>query len=59
MMPTCHYRGCRKVAEVRLGEINTGEKDGAGKDWPETVYVCKKCRKKICKKLGLRVEEGK
>lgn len=57
MMPTCHYRGCRKVAEVKLGEINTGEKDGSGKDWPETVYVCKKCRKKIYKKLGLRVEE--
>ena len=44
-------------AEVRLGEINTGEKDGYGNDWPATVYVCKKCRKKICKKLGLRVEE--
>ena len=57
MMPTCNYRGCRKVAEVELGKINTGEKDGFGNDWPTTVYVCKKCRKKICKKLGLRVEE--
>lgn len=45
MMPTCSYRGCRKVAEVRLGEINTGEKDGYGNDWPATVYVCKKMPK--------------
>ena len=57
MMPTCHYKGCRKVAEVKLGEISTGEKDGYGNDWPETVYVCKKCRKKILKKLELRLEE--
>ena len=46
MMPTCNYRGCRKVAEVKLGEISTGEKDGHGNDWPTTVYVCKKCQKK-------------
>ena len=57
MMPTCHYRGCRKVAEVKLGEISTGEKDGYGNDWSESVYVCKKCRKKICKKLGLHMKE--
>lgn len=57
MMPTCHYRGCHKVAEVKLGEISTGEKDGYGNDWPTTVYVCKKCRKKIFKKLRLCIKE--
>ena len=57
MMPTCNYRGCHKVAEVKLGTINTGRADRFGNDWPEAVYVCKKCRKKILKKLGLRLEE--
>ena len=57
MMPTCQYRGCRKVAEVKLAEISTGEKDGYGNDWAAIVYVCKKCRKKILKKLGLRLED--
>ena len=57
MMPTCNYRGCHKVAEVKLGAINTGRADRFGNDWPTTVYVCKKCRKKIFKKLGLRLEE--
>ena len=57
MMPRCAYKGCRKIAEVKLGTINTGEKDGFGNDWPKTVYVCKKCRKKICEKLGLSVKE--
>lgn len=27
-----------------------------GKDWPTTVYVCKKCYKTICEDLGLRIE---
>ena len=57
MMSTCNYRGCRKVAEAELGKINTGEKDCFGNDWSETVYVCEKCRKKICRELGLRAEE--
>ena len=57
MMPTCNYRGCRKVADVKLGKISIGEKDGYGNDLTVTVYVCKKCRKKILKKLGLRVED--
>ena len=56
-MPTCNYKGCHKVAEVKLGTINTGRADRFGNDWPEAVYVCKKCRKKILKKLGLRLEE--
>ena len=56
-MPRCAYKGCRKTAEVKLGKINTGRADSFGNDWPEAVYVCKKCQKKICKKLGLCVEE--
>lgn len=56
MMPKCNYRGCNEVADQRLGEISTGEKDGFGKDWPTTVYVCKKCYKTICEDLGLKTE---
>ena len=59
MMPTCSYKGCSKVATTRLGEVNTGRKDGFGEEWPETVYVCPKHHKKVCKKLGLIVEEEK
>lgn len=54
MMPTCNYKGCGKIATTCLGQINTGRKDGYGKDWPETVYICLKHRKKILKMLGLK-----
>lgn len=55
MMPGCHYKRCHKTAETCLGEINTGEKDGYGKDWPTTIYLCKKHAKKIANQLCIEL----
>lgn len=59
MMPECYHKGCKKVAEVHFGNIDTGEKDAYGKAWTVTVFLCKKHYKKMLKRLGLRYHGGK
>lgn len=57
MMPNCSYKRCNKVANKKLGVIDTDEKYLANRDdtWTETVYVCEKHYKKILNKLGFAV----
>jgi len=54
MMPYCSVKRCRKVADKKLGVIDTGEKylENREDTWTETVYVCEKHYIKLLKKLG-------
>lgn len=56
MMPICGYKGlfrrCQRVAEVSLGEIDSGDVDGYGKPWPHRHYMCKKHYLEVLSKLG-------
>lgn len=62
MMPYCAYKRCKRVADTSLGQIAvgkvTGSKDGFGKPWTETVYVCNKHLHKIIKSLGYKADKS-
>lgn len=50
MMPTCQYKGCKKVADHTMGKIwdcDTNDR------WENPFYLCKKHAKKILKELGI------
>lgn len=54
MMPYCAVKRCKRVADVKLGTIDTGEKylKNSDRTWEEVVYVCNKHQLKLLKKLG-------
>lgn len=54
MMPTCAYRRCRRVADKKIGTIDTGKKylPNSDRTWEEVVYVCEKHYSKLLKLLG-------
>lgn len=59
MMPYCAVKRCKKVADRKLGVIDTGKKYLANSDrtWEETVYVCNKHYMKLLNKLGFENKE--
>lgn len=60
MMPYCSVKRCKKVADKKLGVIDTGQKylKNSDKTWEETVYVCGKHYRKLLSKLGFNVAQG-
>ena len=60
MMPICGFktrlgRRCDKVAERNIGEIILPDsRDGFGKPWKQTHYLCHEHQNKLLQLLGLR-----
>lgn len=56
MMPYCPVKRCHRVADRKLGVIDTGKKylPKSDRTWEETVYVCNKHYAKLLKKLGFQ-----
>ena len=54
MMPYCQVKRCKRVADRKLGEIDTGKTylKNSDRTWTEVVYVCNKHYAKLLKKLG-------
>lgn len=57
MMPICNYKTlfgrCRRTAFEQVGRvILPGEKDGFGKDWEKTQYLCTRHANKHLRSLG-------
>ena len=48
MMPECHYKGCKRVAETAIGRLRAGPDPLRDE---EVIYLCKKHAKKIRKEL--------
>lgn len=60
MMPYCSVKRCKRVADRKLGTIDTGEKylKNSDRTWEEVVYVCDKHYKKMLVKLGFKAPKG-
>lgn len=54
MMPTCHYKGCRKVSTTAIGRLRAGPDPLRDE---EVIYLCKKHADKIRKQLQINWED--
>ncbi len=54
MMPICHFKGCKRVAETSIGRLRVGPDPLRDE---EVIYLCKKHAKKIRKELQIIWEE--